>query len=187
MLKHILAALSLSLLFSGCVEKKSVLYIDNVSLCSEPSVMLYLKDVSIKNNSRTFNIAPDEIKSSLINSLKETNCFGVASYRESQFMDSDRAFILNAQVMLTQEEEVVEKTLFKKEQEERIGVAITLQAFNDTKKVNASSKSELLIDKSKILGFKNERDVKGDSQTVLQNATKKVSVSLRDGFIKVGN
>lgn len=177
----------MSLLFTGCVEKKSILHIDNLNLCSEPVAMLYIKDVSIKNNARTFNIAPDEIRNSLINSLKETNCFGVSSYKESQFMDSDRAFILNAQVTLSQEEIVVEKTLFKKEQEERIGVAITMQAFNDTKKVNASSKSELLIEKSKVLGFKNERDVMGDSQTVLQNATKKVSVSLRDGFIKIGN
>ncbi|MDD5372181.1 MAG: hypothetical protein PHO62_02005 [Sulfurimonas sp.] len=184
-MKQILSAIFLVLLFSGCVEKKNVLYIDNQSLCSEPMATLYLKDVDIKNNAKTFNIAPDEIRSALIGSLKETNCFKVFSYNKSRTLESDKEYILNAKVTLTQEEEVVEKNIFKKEQKELITMAVVLQAYNENKKVNATAKSELSTDKSKILGFKNERDVTGDSQTVLQNATRKASLALTDGFIKL--
>jgi len=184
-MKQILSAVFLLLLFSGCVEKKNVLYIDNQSLCSEPMAILYLKDIEIKNNAKTFNIAPDEIRSALVGSLKETNCFKVFSFNKNRTLESENEYILNAKVTLNQEEEVVEKNIFKKEQQELISMAIVLHANNDTRKVNATAKSELLTDKSKILGFKNERDVSGDAQTVLQNATKKVSLALTDGFLKL--
>lgn len=184
-MKQILSAIFLVLLFSGCVEKKNVLYIDNQSLCSEPMATLYLKDIDIKNSAKTFNIAPDDVRSALISALKETNCFKVFSFNKSRTLESDNEYVLNAKVTLNQEEEVVEKNIFKKEQKELISMAIVLQANNDNKKVNATAKSELLTDKSKILGFKNERDVSGDNQTVLQNATRKASLALTDGFIKL--
>lgn len=184
-MKKILSALFLLLLFAGCTEKKSVLYINNLDLCREPIATLYLKDIEVKNNSKTFNIAPEDIKASLIASLKETNCFKVSSYSKNQYLSSENEYIVSSKVTLTQSEEVVEKNIFKKEQEEMISMAITLNASSDGRKVNASSKSELLIEKSKILGFKNEKDVTGDTQTVLHNATKKVSIALRDGFLKL--
>jgi hypothetical protein len=184
-MKKTVSAISLLLLFTGCVEKKSVLYINNLGLCQEPIATLYIKDLDIKNSSKTFNIAPEEIRTALIGSLKETNCFRVSSFNKNQFLSSDREYIVNAKVALQQTEEVVEKNIFKKEKEELLSMSITLNASSDGRKVNASSKSELQIEGSKILGFKNERDVSGDAQTVLQNATKKVSIALRDGFLKL--
>jgi hypothetical protein len=184
-MKKILSAVLLLLLFAGCTEKKSVLYINNLDLCQAPIATLYLKEIDIKNSSKTFNIAPDEIRGALINSLKETNCFKVSPYNRNQSVTDDNEYILNAKVTLQQTEEVVEKNIFKKEKEELLSMAITLHASSDGRKVNAGSKSELLIDKSKILGFKNERDVAGDTKIVLQNATKKVSIALRDGFLKL--
>ena len=68
------------LFFSGCVDKKNVIFIDNMGLCSKSMATLYINSVEMQNNSQTFNVTKDEVTLSLINSLKETNCFVVSVF-----------------------------------------------------------------------------------------------------------
>lgn len=185
-MKLLISASFLLLIFSGCTEKQSVLYINNIGLCSKPMATLYLNDIDVQNSSKSFNIAPDEIRSALTGALQDTNCFNVFSAKKgSDSLESKDEYLVNAKVNLYQEKETVEKNIFKKEEKERIGMMILLYASNNGNKVNASAKSELSAEQSKILGFKNEKDSSGDGQTILKNATKKVSISLTDGFAKL--
>ncbi len=185
-MKKILSVVFLLLIFSGCVDKKSVLRIDNLGLCSTPMAKLYINDVTVENSSQTFNIASDEIKTSLVNALNETNCFVVSTSQKSkESLESKSEYLLDAKVNLSQEKEVVEKNIFKKSETEHLVMLISLSAINNGNKVLANAKSELLIDKSKYLGFKVESDVAGDNRTILKNATKKVSIALSDGFSKL--
>lgn len=178
-MKKTLSVMFLFLVFTGCTEKKNVLYIDNLGLCSTPVAKLYLNDVVVENSSQTFNIAPNDIKDSLVDALNETNCFVIlASHRSDEY-------VVNTKVNLSQEKETVEETLFKKSEKERLVMAISLSANDSNSKVLANAKSELLIDKSKILGFKTGPDVTGDNRIILKNATKKVSIALKDGFSKL--
>ena len=181
-MKKILSALFLLLLFSGCTEKKSHVFINNVGLCQAPIAMLHIGDIAIENSSRTFNISSEEIRVALVESLRETNCFSILSASNG---DSDNEYLVNVKVNLSQQKEMVEKNIFKKEEKERLVMSMSLSAKNNGNSVFANSKSELLIDKSKILGFKNKADAQGDSRVVLHNATKKVSIALRNGFSKL--
>ena len=81
--------------------------------------------------------------------------------------------------------EIIEKNIFKKEEKERLSMTIALYAHNESKKINANTKSELFIDKAKILGFTTQKDSDQDSKTVLKNAVKQVSILLKDGFEKL--
>ena len=175
------------LFFSGCVDKKNVLFIDNMGLCTKSVATLYINSVEIQNNSQTFNITHDELTLSLVNALKETNCFVVSTSKMDSVysLESKTDYLLDAKVSLSQDKEVVEENLFKKVEKEKLLMIISLQAHNKTTKVTANSKSELIIDKSKILGFKTQADAAGDKQTILKNATKKVSIALNDGFSRL--
>jgi len=62
---------------------------------------------------------------------------------------------------------------------------ISLNAHNNGNKVVANAKSEIVIDKSKILGFKPESDTLGDKRMLIKNATKQVSIAISDGFLKL--
>ncbi|MBW6488847.1 hypothetical protein [Sulfurimonas sp.] len=185
-MKKILSAGLLLLIFSGCVDKKSVLRIDNVGLCTNPMATLYINDINVQNSSETFNIPAEEIKSSLIAALNETNCFVVSTAKMTKAsLESKSEYMLDAKVILSQEKEVVEKNIFKKSESEHLTMAISLAAGNNGNKVTANVKSELLIDKSKYLGVKTKSDVEGDNKTIVKNATKKVSIALSEGFSKL--
>lgn len=175
------------LFFSGCVDKKNVIFIDNMGLCTKPSVILHINDVEIQNNSQTFNITHDELTLSLINALKETNCFVVSTSKidNENSLESKSDYLLDAKVSLSQDKQVIEENLFKKVEKEKLLMIVSLLAHNKTSRVSANAKSELIIDKSKILGFKTEADTVGDKRAILKNATKKVSISLNDGFLKL--
>ena len=175
------------LFFSGCVDKKSTLMINNMGICTKSVATLYINNIEMQNSSQTFNITQEELTLSLINALKETNCFVVSTSKVDN-MDSleyKGDYLLDVKVSLSQDKEVVEKNLFKKVEQEKLLMIISLLAHNKTSRVNANAKSELIIDKSKILGFKTEADPAGDKRTILKNATKKVSISLHDGFLKL--
>jgi hypothetical protein len=107
------------------------------------------------------------------------------SQKSKESLESKSEYLLDAKINLSQEKEVVEKNIFKKSETEHLVMLISLSAINNGNKVLANAKSELLIDKSKYLGFKVESDVAGDNRTILKNATKKVSVALSDGFSKL--
>ncbi len=185
-MKKILSAVLVFLVFSGCVDKKSVLRIDNIGICSAPAAKLYLNDISVENNSATFNIPADEIKSSLASALNETNCFVVSTAKMSKdALESKNEYIVDAKVILSQQKEVVEESFFKKSENEHLAMAISLAASNNGNKVNANAKSELSIDKSKYLGIKTKSDIEGDHDTIVKNATKKVSIALSEGFSKL--
>lgn len=185
-MKKVIFSTVLLLIFSGCVDKKSVLLINNLGLCSAPVAKLYINDVTVENSSQTFNISSDEIKISLVNALNETNCFVVSTSQVSKnsLMSKDE-YLLDAKVKLSQDKEVVEKNIFKKSETEHLAMLISLSANNNGNKVLANAKSELVIDNSKYLGFKPESDRAGDNRSILKNATKKVSIALSDGFSKL--
>lgn len=185
-MKKIVSAALLLLIFSGCVDKKSVLRIENVGLCANPMATLYMNDIDVQNNSQTFNIPAEEIKSSLITALNETNCFVVSTAKMTKAsLESKNEYILDAKVILSQEKEVVEKSIFKKSESEHLTMAISLAVGNNGNKVGANAKSELTIDKSKYLGVNAKSDVEGDNKTIVRNATKKVSIALSEGFSKL--
>ncbi|MDO9267382.1 MAG: hypothetical protein Q7U00_09900 [Sulfurimonas sp.] len=185
-MKKIIFSTALLLIFSGCVDKKSVLLINNLGLCSAPTAKLYINDVTVENSSQTFNISSDEIKISLINALNETNCFVVSTSQVSKdSLTSKDEYLLDAKVNLSQDKDVVEKNIFKKTETERMVILISLSANNNGNKVLANAKSELVIDRSKYLGFKPESDRAGDNRSILKNATKKVSIAISDGFSKL--
>lgn len=175
------------LFFSGCVDKKSTLMIHNMGLCEGTIATLYLNDVEIQNNSQTFNITHDELTISLVNALRETNCFNISTSKidNEETLKSKDDFLLDVKVSLSQEKEVVKKNLFKKDEKENLLMTISLIANNKTITVSANAKSELTIDKSKILGFKTTEDAAVDKQIILKNATKKVSIALHNGFLKL--
>lgn len=175
------------LFFSGCIDKKNVIFIDNMGLCSKSMATLYINSVEMQNNSQTFNVTKDEVTLSLINALKETNCFVVSTSKIDSVhsLESKSDYLLDAKVSLSQDKQVIEENFFKKVEKEKIIMLISLLAHNQTTTVSANTKSELTIDKSKILGFKTEADTVGDKSTLLKNATKKVSIALNDGFIKI--
>ncbi|MDQ1263864.1 MAG: hypothetical protein QG559_865 [Campylobacterota bacterium] len=178
--------ISLFLLFSGCAEKKKVIYIENRGLCQSPATTLYIHDVTIENNSKTFNISANEIKLSLADSLSETNCYKVQlADKDASSLENENEYVLNSKVSIFQDKEVVEENIFKKEEKERITLFIALTANNNGKKVYANAKSELLTDKSKILGVEKGVDAQGDKEMILKSATKKVSIALTDGFSKL--
>lgn len=174
------------LFFSGCVDKKSVIFIDNMGLCTKSVATLYINSVDVQNNSQTFNATADEITLSLVDALKETNCFVVSSSKIGSVHSLEsNEYLLDVKANLSQDREVTDKNIFKKVEKEQLLMTISLLAHNKTTRVTANSKSELMIDKSKILGFKTEADPAGDKRTILRNATKKVSIALHDGFLKL--
>lgn len=186
MIRKTLFAVIFILAVSGCVDKKKVLTIQNQDLCSAPVATLYLNKLEIQNKAETFNITADEIRSALTDNLQQTNCFMVSMYeRDEESLNTEYEYLLDTKVSLSQEREVVEKNIFKKEENELLSMNISLYAHNKKRKVNASAKSELAASKSKILGFTPEKDIQNDKKTVLQNATKRASILLNEGFIKM--
>lgn len=186
MTKKILFTLFVLFFISGCADKARVLNIENSGLCSAPFATLYLNTIEIKNSTETFNIASDDVRDALADSLKETNCFHVFSLnQENQPLKSEDEYLLETKVALFQEREVIEKNIFKKEEKELLSMTIALHAHNESKKINANTKSKLLINKSKILGFTTKKESDKDSKTVLKNGVKQVSVLLKDGFEKL--
>lgn len=186
MMKKILFTLFVILFIAGCADKKRVLNIENRSLCSAPSATLYLNTLEIQNSAKTFNISPDEIRKALADSLKETNCFYVFN-KKAEPLKSENEYLVETKVSLFQEQEIIEKNIFKKEEKERLSMTIALYAHNESKKINVNTTSELFIDKTKILGFTTQKDSAEDSETVLKNAVKQVSILLKDGFEKLQN
>lgn len=173
-------------LFSGCAEKKRVIYIDNRALCQAPMATLYIKDVTIQNNSKTFNITPNEVKLSLAEALSETNCYKVQlADKDASSLENVNEYVLSTKVDIYQEKDVIEENIFKKEEKEKITMFIALSANNNGNKVLANAKSELSIDKSKILGVEKGVDERGDKELILNTATKKVSIALKEGFSKL--
>ncbi|MCK9453738.1 hypothetical protein [Sulfurimonas sp.] len=186
MIKKILFAAVFILAVSGCVDKKKVLNIQNQDLCSAPVATLYLNTLEIQNKAETFNITEDELLVALTENLQKTNCFMVSTQeRDKESLNVDYEYLLDTKVTLFQEREVYKKNIFKKEEREILSMDISLYAHNNGKKINANAKSELAVSKSKILGFSPEKDIQNDKKTVLQNATKRVSILLNDGFIKM--
>lgn len=173
-------------LFSGCAEKKRVIYIDNRALCKAPTATLYVKDVAIQNNSKTFNITTNEVKLSLAEALSETNCYVVKlEDRDASSLENTNEYVLSTKVDIYQEKDVIEENIFKKEEKEKITMLIALIANNNGNKVLANAKSELSIDKAKYLGVEKGVDERGDKELILNTATKKVSIALKEGFSKL--
>lgn len=178
--------LAFMLLFSGCAEKKRVIYIPNRGLCQSPTTTLYINDVNIQNHSRTFNISANEVKLSLADALSETNCYKVLlANADASSLQSEDEYVLDTVVDMYQDKNVVEENIFKKEEKEKLTMFISLVARNNGNKVSANAKSELFIDKAKYLGVERGVDERGDKDLILNTATKKVSMALREGFLKL--
>ncbi|ABB44279.1 hypothetical protein Suden_1001 [Sulfurimonas denitrificans DSM 1251] len=172
------------MLFSGCVDKKNVLFIDNMGICTKSMATLHLREVEMQNNAQTFNVTSDELTLALVNALKETNCFVVLTSKTNS-LDSKDDYFLDVKVNLSQDKEKSKQNIFKTVEKEHLQMLISLNAYNNGNKVVANAKSEIVIDKSKILGFKPESDTLGDKRMLIKNATKQVSIAISDGFLKL--
>ena len=186
-MKKVLSALLLLLFFVGCVDKQSVLFIDNMGLCTKSMATLHVDALMIENNAQTFNVTPEEFTIALVNALKETNCFVVSTAKVdgTHMLPSKNDYLLDTKVSLSQDKERSEENIFKSVEKQRLLMIITLQSRNNGNRASANAKSEIVIDKSKILGIKPESDVEGDKRTLLKNATKKVSIALSNAFLKL--
>ncbi|MCK9474126.1 hypothetical protein [Sulfurimonas sp.] len=185
-IKQILLFAILLIFVSGCVAKKRVLNIQNENLCSTAVATLYLNKLEIKNSADSFNIPEDKIKAALADSLKETNCFRVSiQERDEESLNVEDEYLLDIKATLFQEKETSKKNIFKKEQKEFLSLTLALYAYNKSKNVSAKTTSELLANKSKILGLTIQDEQERDRKTVLTNATKQVSILLKDGFDKL--
>lgn len=186
-MKKVLTALVSLFFLVGCVDKQSVLFIDNMGLCTKSMATLHINELDIQNNAQTFNVTPDEFTIALVNALKETNCFVVSTAKVDarQMLPSQSDYLLDMQMGLSQDKEKSEQNIFKTIEKERLMMIITLKARNNGKSASANAKSEIVIDRSKIMGIKPESDTEGDKRTLLKNATKKVSIALSDAFMKL--
>lgn len=186
-MKKVLSAGLLLLFFVGCVDKQSVLFINNMGLCTKSMATLHVNALEIENNAQTFNVTPEEFTIALVNALKETNCFVVSTAKVESVhaLPSRNDYLLDAKVSLSQDKERSEENIFKTVEKEHLLMMITLQSRNNGNRASANAKSEIVIDKSKILGIKPESDAEGDKRTLLKNATKKVSIALSNAFIKL--
>lgn len=182
-MKRILLAIFVLLFVSGCVDKKRVLNIQNEELCSAPVATLYLNDIEVKNGAESFHMTKDEIRDALAESLKETKCFRVSlEARSKESLNVKNEYLLDTKATLFREKEISEKNIFKKELRELLSMTISLYAHNKNRNVSATTKSQLAINKSKILGFTTTPEQESDKKTVLSNATKKISILLKEGF-----
>lgn len=185
-MKQIILALFVLLFTSGCVDKKRVLNIQNEGLCSAPVATLYLNDIEVKNGDKSFHVTKEEITASLAESLKATGCFNVSlDARDKESLNIKNEYLLDTKAALFREKEISEKNIFKKEEREILAMTISLHAHNKMKNINATTKSELLINKSNILGFTTTPEQESDKKTVLTNATKSISILLKEGFDKL--
>ena len=182
-MKQVLLALLVLIFTSGCVDKKRVLNIQNEGLCSAEVATLYLSDIEIKNGDESFHLSKDEIREALVKSLKDTGCFRISlDKRDKESLDVESEYLLDTKANLFREKEVSEKNIFKDEERELLQLILTLHAYNKTKDLSATTKSELSINRSKILGFSITQEQESDKQTVLTNATKKISILLKEAF-----
>ncbi len=171
------------LFFSGCSEKQSVLYIQNQALCQAPNATLYLSDVDVANHSQSFNITKEQITLALAQALSETNCYKVVLQNRDVFsLQSDDEFVLNVKADIYQDSKVVSENFFKKEQSENLTLVLNLDAKNSLKNVRANAKSELSISKERYFGVERGANIEADRANLLRTATKKVSISLTNGF-----
>lgn len=186
-MKKVISVLLLLLFFVGCVDKQSVLFIDNMGLCTKSIATLHVNALDIENNAQTFNVTPEEFTIALVNALRETNCFVVSTAKVDamQILPSKNDYLLDTKMSLSQDKEKSEENIFKTIEKERLMMIITLKARNNGNSASANAKSEIVIDKSKILGIKPESDTEGDKRTLLKNATKKVSIALSNAFLKL--
>lgn len=185
-MKQILLALFVLLFTSGCVDKKRVLNIQNTALCSAPVATLYLKDIEVKNSDASFQITKEEIQDALAKSLEETGCFRIFTQaRDKESLDVKNEYLLDTKATLFSEKEIFKKNIFKKEQSQLLIMTLSLYAHNKNKNVSATTKSELSGKKSKILGFTTTPEHERDKKTVLTNATKNISILLKEGFDKL--
>lgn len=182
-MKRILLAIFVLLFVSGCVDKKRVLNIQNEGLCSAPTATLYLNEIEVKNGDESFHITKEEIRDALAESLKATGCFKVSmDVRDRESLNVKNEYLLDTKANLFREKEISEKNIFKDEERELLQLIISLHAHNKTKELTATTKSELVINRSKILGFTITQEQESDKKTVLTNATKKISILLKEGF-----
>jgi len=182
-MKQILLALFVLFFTSGCVDKKRVLNIQNEGLCSAPVATLYLNDIEIKNGDKSFHLTKEEIKDALSESLKETGCFNVSvKEMDEESLNVKNEYLLDTKAALFREKEISEKNIFKDEERELLQLIISLHAHNKTKDLTATTKSELAINRSKILGFTITQEQESDKKTVLTNAVKKISILLKEGL-----
>jgi len=185
-MKRVLLALFVLLFISGCVDKKRVLNIQNEGLCSAEVATLYLNEIEVKNGDKSFHITKEEIKEALAESLKDTGCFNVSlDIRDKESLNVKNEYLLDTKATLFREKEISEKNIFKKEERELLALTISLHAHNKRKNINATTKSELAINKSNILGFSTTPEQESDKKTVLTNAAKNISILLKDGFDKL--
>lgn len=169
------------LLITGCTVKEKSLTIENENLCSAPIATLYIGEPTVSNGIKKFELTSQEVKEALAESLTRTNCFMVKERSETRSVQ-DGGFLLDADVHLSMESEVEEKNIFKDEKRELVEMKISLHAYNDKKEVTASAKSSLETKSSTIIGIKSPADVQKDKKTILNNAVKQASVSLKNGF-----
>ncbi len=182
-MKRILLALFVLLFVSGCVDKKRVLNIQNEGLCSAPIATLYLNDIEVKNGDKSFHLSKEEIIDALAESLKATGCFKVSLDRkDKESLNVKNEYLLDTKANLFREKEISEKNIFKDEERELLQLIISLHAHNKTKDLTATTKSELTINRTKIIGFTVTEEQESDKQTVLTNATKKISILLKEAF-----
>lgn len=182
-MKKILLAIFVLLFVSGCVDKKRVLNIQNEGLCTAPVATLYLKEIEVKNGDESFHITKEEIRDALAKSLKATGCFRISlDVRDKESLNVKDEYLLDTKATLFREKEISEKNIFKDEERELLQLIISLHAHNKTKELTATTKSELTINRSKILGFTITQEQESDKKTVLTNATNKISILLKEAF-----
>jgi len=185
-MKQIILALFVLLFTSGCVDKKRVINIQNEGLCSAEIATLYLNDIEVKNGDESCHVTKEEISTALAESLNATGCFRVSmDAKDKESLNADNEYLLDTKTALFREKEISEKNIFKKEERELLAMTISLNAHNKMKNVNATTKSQLAINRSNILGFTTTPEKESDKKTVLTNAAKSISVLLKEGFDKL--
>ncbi|MGE4455566.1 MAG: hypothetical protein AB7E13_01360 [Arcobacteraceae bacterium] len=168
------------LIFVGCSNKIERPYIDNYSICSQTISNVIIDHVSIENQNTNLYVTKDEIKTTFEESLKQSGCFYIYNTKnDSQLLDGN-TYILNLKASVYQEQETTKKNLIKKDDKEKLIMVFNVTAHNGEKSIMVSSKSGLLTNSTKVLGFETTKEYQKDKSTLIESASKQAVIALQE-------
>jgi hypothetical protein len=167
------------LIFGGCSNKMERPYIDNYSICSQTISNVIINQISIENQNTNLFVTKDDIKSTFEESLKQSGCFYIHNTKDSQLLDGN-TYILNLKASVYQEQETLNKNLIKKDDKEKLMMVFNVTAHNGEKSIMVSSKSGLLTNSTKVLGFETTKEYQKDKSTLIESASKQAVIALQE-------
>ncbi|QOG11977.1 hypothetical protein [Arcobacter sp. FWKO B] len=166
------------MIFSGCATKFERTFIDNYGLCTHSVSDIVIDSVSIDNKSLYINVSSNDIKTTFEKSLKESGCFNIYKPSSNYLLNAEQTYILNVKATLHQENQIVTDRFFKKDEVEKLILTLYITAHSGDKIIKLVSKSELVKESEKILGFKSENDIAKDKKYLIESATKEATITL---------